>query len=426
MCFLDGNTHKRFLSVALTLLFALVSTHRTFATCTQASDSVAQVTIFGFYKTVPHILLRELDSRPGGQFSWERVDRDRIRLLNLDIIRDAEVQVKQNNISGGKTLVYIVSESNPWYIMPSLGNDNLYGLYAGFKAGYKNLRGRREKLEFETRFGRLQKYRLAYSNPWFGGPLHLFTTLELKRELYLYIFGDYWPVFRIYSNELAFTLGFRPVRKIAIGITASHERIAVNHTPASFSGTGTDKMPSCEPFIEIDTRDWQLYPQRGWYAKASYQKYLDSAISFARTSFDVRRTQSLPGNKILVLRVWSILSRGSIPVYKRAHLGGSKNLRGYYTGKFAGDNVLAGSAEWRLPIGFQPGPQNSVNIGTVLVFFVDTGTTWWQGEHWESKRFHSSVGVGFHFLLQEMVFSIMYGNTGKNLGFLHLASQLHF
>ena len=347
-------------------------------------------------------------------------------MLTLDILRDVEIQVKNDPKTNNKSLVFVVSETNPWYALPVLGNDLLFGLYGGFKVGYKNFRGRREKLGLRVRLGRLKIYNIEWSNPWFAGPLHLFSNIHLQHEEYDYLYSDYSPDFHYHNGEAAFTLGFRPIREIALGIRASYERIEVNDFSVSFSGNGVDKIQSVQPYIELNTRDWEFYPRRGWYAKVLLRKYFHSVVTFKKTEVDIRRYQPITGNRILALRLTSVLLRGNVPVYKRTHLGGSGSLRGYTRGQFAGENKIAGSIEWRMPVGFQPSPENLVNVGLAAVFFVDTGTTWWTGERWPPKRFHSSAGAGFHLLLHEVVLSCMYGHTGRGYGFLHVSTQIEF
>lgn len=67
---------------------------------------------------------------------------------------------------------------------------------------------------------------------------------------------------------------------------------------------------------------------------------------------------------------------GEFPVIDAAFLGGRNSLRGYDRGRFAGDGLLAGSAELRVPV-------DSVKLltrGELGVFvFTDTGRVWYRG-----------------------------------------------
>ena len=388
--------------------------------------TVTSVVIKGNCKTRPGILHRELESSIGKIFDWSILEKDTHALRKLNIIRTAEAQVKRGRNSQDRIILFVVSESSPWHLEPVFGNDSIFGLYGGFVIGYKNFRGLREKMVVEARLGNRSRYAFQWSNPWFAGQLHLFSAMNLWREEYKYLYKDYSPEFQEYNSGISFTLGSHLSAKLAVGSRFMYERVDVGDKSVSLSGSGVDELSVIEAFFELNTRDWELYPRNGWYIRGSAQRFYVVDTHFDKGKLDIRRYQPFIFDNILAIRLQMMLSRRELPVYKREHLGGRGTLRGYPRGEFGGDNTVAGSFEWRVPLGFRPDPSNKINVGLAAVVFYDVGTAWWRQTRVINQRFHSSVGFGFHFILQDLVFSGLYGYAGRGFGFLHIASHIEF
>ncbi len=87
----------------------------------------------------------------------------------------------------------------------------------------------------------------------------------------------------------------------------------------------------------------------------------------------------------------------ALPPYERLLLGGSSSLRGFRTGTFDGDRLLAATAEVRAPI-------TSVLSGAKLglTAFVDAGKVWNVGESMGMAEWHRGAGGGL-FLIASIV-----------------------
>ena len=416
---------SKFLLVVLS--FAIISIPLTLVAQDHSNlPVVASIVIKGNCKTRPGILHRELGSSVGKVFDWSVLEKDTRALRKLNIIRTAEAQVKRGKNPRERIILFVVSESFPWKLEPIFGNDSIFGIYGGFVLGYKNFRGLRENLTAEVRLGNRRRYAFQWSNPWYAGSLHLFSAINVWREEYKYLYKDYSPDFQEYNSGINFTLGSQLSAKLAVGSRFMYERVDVDDKSVSLSGSGVDELSAIEAFFELNTRNWELYPRNGWYIQGSARRFYVVDTHFDKAKLDIRRYQPLFSHNIIAVRLQMMLSRRELPVYKREHLGGGGTLRGYPRGEFGGDNTVAGSIEWRVPIGFRPNPANKINVGLAAVIFYDVGTAWWRQTRVINQRFHSSVGFGFHFILQEMVFSGLYGYAGRGFGFLHIASNIEF
>jgi hemolysin activation/secretion protein len=92
---------------------------------------------------------------------------------------------------------------------------------------------------------------------------------------------------------------------------------------------------------------------------------------------------------VLAARVGGRANIGTYPWYEAAFIGGSDNVRGYRSERFAGDQSFFGTVEARVPLG-------TVNIIFPLRFgiygFADLGRVWVEGE--SSKKWHPGFGGG--------------------------------
>jgi Omp85 superfamily domain len=86
-----------------------------------------------------------------------------------------------------------------------------------------------------------------------------------------------------------------------------------------------------------------------------------------------------------VQRVW-----GAFPYDEAAFLGGQRSLRGYGYQRFAGDAMLYGSAEMRVPIARVL--EHWVPTGIGVFALADVGRVWAEGE--ESSKLHTAGGGG--------------------------------
>lgn len=92
---------------------------------------------------------------------------------------------------------------------------------------------------------------------------------------------------------------------------------------------------------------------------------------------------------VLAARAGGRATFGKYPWYEAAFIGGSDNVRGYRSERFAGDESFFATAEARAPLG-------TVNILFPLRFgvygFADVGRVWLEGE--SSDKWHPGYGAG--------------------------------
>ncbi len=105
--------------------------------------------------------------------------------------------------------------------------------------------------------------------------------------------------------------------------------------------------------LRLDNRDNILNPQSGEYLATSplyFSNLTGSNFSFTLLEVDLRKYCKAPLKSIVALQTFTQLAFGSPPFRMMALLGGENVMRGYYTGRYRDNHLLAAQAEWRLPI----------------------------------------------------------------------------
>jgi hypothetical protein len=145
---------------------------------------------------------------------------------------------------------------------------------------------------------------------------------------------------------------------------------------------------------EIDLRDSEPFPRRGArfvLGAAGYPTFWDSE-GFAESYLTASGywTPGFRGAPTLATRVGGKKVWGEFPIHEAAFLGGTRSLRGYPTGRFAGDAMLFGNAELRVPVA-------TVNLlllrGVLGVHgLADAGRVYLTSE--SSDEWHAATGGG--------------------------------
>jgi outer membrane protein assembly factor BamA len=97
-----------------------------------------------------------------------------------------------------------------------------------------------------------------------------------------------------------------------------------------------------------------------------------------------------------------------IPIYSHFYFGYSERIRGYFNDVFEGENIFAGTIEYRIPFikqrffKWDKAPLEEFSIlrfGVDFVLFGDVGKTWFNGESALKLKYLGGYGVGLNFTL---------------------------
>lgn len=141
----------------------------------------------------------------------------------------------------------------------------------------------------------------------------------------------------------------------------------------------------------IDSRNNNTYATSGTYIKLNYSYAPDffggENFSGSLTKFDLRTFKSLNSEAVLGFNVnYQTLQGSNAPFYLMPQLGNDQMMRGYYTGHYRDQNLLAAQAELR----YRFNPRFGV------VGFLGGGTVYSNG-NLELKGLKPSYGGGFRY-----------------------------
>ncbi len=146
--------------------------------------------------------------------------------------------------------------------------------------------------------------------------------------------------------------------------------------------------------------------KRGWRGHVGFEKaggVLGGKFNYNFYNIELVRYNQLYGPHQLNFRLSGDFSDSPLPRQQILFLGGSSNLRGYDSNKFAGDRRLLLNIEYRLFNEIRIDPSTDAYVGWTLTTFLDTGQTWWYGEKifsdFSLNDFKTAIGFGSSFFV---------------------------
>jgi len=136
-----------------------------------------------------------------------------------------------------------------------------------------------------------------------------------------------------------------------------------------------------------DTRDNILTATTGMYGDVSSvwnNTSFGGEFNYYSFDADLRKYFLVSKSTVIGLQAWVQLKTGDVPFLQLSYLGGSSIMRGYYSGRYRDNNLLAVQAELR--------QQLTTKLGVVL--FVGYGEVADRLKQFAIRDLHQSMGVG--------------------------------
>jgi outer membrane protein assembly factor BamA len=189
-------------------------------------------------------------------------------------------------------------------------------------------------------------------------------------------------------------------RLLRMGATTGWQR-------ATFDGVA-DEFWQVEGDVVVDTRVDPILARNAVYGRASWEHldfgngplatpaqpggYMGYQGPASRTSLEGRGYLGIIGQAVLEGRVLREDSDRPLPPYLQPELGGLSTLRGFRSGSFVGDTLVAMSAEIVLPL------TSPLKLGKLGVSaFIDRGTVYPKGERFSDQTLEQGLGAGVWF-----------------------------
>jgi hypothetical protein len=270
--------------------------------------------------------------------------------------------------------------------LPILDYDDGYGFTYGGRVSTIGLLGARERLSVPLTWGGTRRAALEFERTFSSGPLsRIESTFGISQREN--------PHFELDDQRVEWTAR---AEKSFAGLVRTG--VDTSQSTVEF-GALDDRLWTVGANVALDTRGDPAFPRNavmlgaGW--TGLHVRRLGEAIN--QYTYDTRGYLGLVRQAVLAGRVQYSTADRALPDYERLLLGGAANLRGFRTGTFDGDRMLATSAELRVPI-------TSVLSGAKLglTAFMDAGKAFNVGQPIKDAVWHRGVGGGI-FLIATIV-----------------------
>jgi hypothetical protein len=262
--------------------------------------------------------------------------------------------------------------------LPILDYDDGYGFTYGGRVSTIGMLGMGERLSVPLTWGGTRRAAIEADRTFKKGPLtHIETAFGISQSEN--------PHFDIDDQRVAWTA--RADRSFARVLRTG---VSTSQATVDF-GALDDRLWTVGADASLDTRGDPGFPRNAIFLSAGWNalhvRRLDQPIN--RYVTDARGYLGVIGQAVLAGRVQFLSADRTLPDYERLLLGGASNLRGFRTGTFDGDRLLATSAELRVPL-------TSVMTGAKLGVsaFFDAGQTYDVGQSQKDAVWHKGVGGG--------------------------------
>ena len=224
------------------------------------------------------------------------------------------------------------------------------------------------------------------------------------------------PYFHLDDDRAQVWLGVR--RRLAGPVSAGG---GAGYADVSFNGVN-DRLATYRADVTLDTRTDPLFPRNAVFASVSWDGLDPRRSPYAnRLRVDARGYRGLIGQSVLSLRWQYGVSSAALPPYEKFLVGGAGSLRGYRAGSFAGDKLMAATAEVRVPLS---SPLGISRAG--ISVFADVAAACDHGARLVDTRFRPGGGAGVFLVASILNLSLDVGVREGGHVRVHFTTGLQF
>ena len=390
------------------------------ALAAQQAETVASIQVQGNTATPDEDVRRMADVHVGMPFDATTVDAIAGRLRATKRFESVEVRKRFASIADPSqiALVIIVDEGpvkivmtgdpdSPtrvarkrlpnMLILPILNQEDGYGVTYGARLTLPDPQwlGKRSRVTFPLTWGGTKQAAVDIEKRLEGGVIDRVTaSASISRSENLAYNQDDDRASVWVRGEHEFS------RVLRVGASTGWQR-------ASFEGVA-DEFAQASADVVFDTRVDAILARNAVYGRASvehlafadgqasapltpggYTGYQGSATRYA---MEGRGYLGFIGQSVLEGRIIRQDSDRPLPPYLQPQLGGLRTLRGFATGSFVGDTLVAMSAELVVPL---TSPLKIWRVGVST--FIDRGTVYNKGENFGDQTLEEGYGAGAWF-----------------------------
>jgi hypothetical protein len=293
---------------------------------------------------------------------------------------------------GAAVLRPLTSMRDRLMFMPIVTYTDGYGLSYGGRATFANTLGPRSRVSVPLTWGAVKRAAVEAERSWRRGPLSRIEAGAAlgSRENPFFLAGDRRQEVWLRA-ERALVPGLRLGGRVGWA-DVTFGSPSLEDSPRGFDVD--ERLGTYGLDLTLDTRRDPSFPRDAVYARVAWDALrAGGRPAVNRYTADARGFVGLAGTSVLSVRALYGTADAPLPPYEQWLAGGSSTLRGFHTGSFAGDQLLATSAELRIPL---TSPLKLGKFGVSL--FYDAATTAAHGARLREAPFHRGGGAGLFFV----------------------------
>lgn len=218
---------------------------------------------------------------------------------------------------------------------------------------------------------------------------------------------DYYTEYDNQVMELKFDFLKKMTDNTYLGITTNVKNIRGKHfDDISLLGEERDRTTAVGAglIMSYDSRDFIPNPYKGIYAKLEhiyFPKFIGSTYTFNRTEFIFRYYRQVWKGGVVAFDAQGLFNYGDVSWNMMSLAGSSRQMRGYYAGRYRDKNLIQSQVELRQNIYRRSGAVVWAGAGNVFPKFSEfewghTLPTFGIGYRWEfKKRVNVRLDYGF-------------------------------
>jgi outer membrane protein assembly factor BamA len=329
---------------------------------------------------------------------------DPSQILLVVIVDEGPVRIEMTGDPDRPTRVV---RSRPLKLMflPMLSHEDGYGLTYGVRIARPEVLGRQSRVSMPLTWGGDKRAAIELEKAFAHGALDRVTVgASLSRRTNPFFDEDD-------HRRRGWVRGERQVvRGVRAAGTAGWKRVSFLQANDRLASAGAD--------VVIDTRLDPLLPRNAVYGRAAWEHL---SLRVNRTELEARGYLGLVGQSVLAVRAERQSAGRPLPLYLKPLLGGMANLRGFAAGAFAGDTLVATSAELMVPL------TSALRAGKVGVSaFVDAGTAYDTGTRLSDQRLEQGYGGSLWFSAPFLRLSVAVAHGRGSATRVHVGGSVPF
>ena len=393
-----------------------------------ATEVVAEVRIHGNYRTPDEEVLRLAGLAPGQSIDAFALPAVEKRLRQSGRFDAVEIRKRYRGLAESEDVVVIlivheheIPDEGPGALrpvrklmrsgmfLPILSYTDGYGFTYGARVSFVNTLGRESRVSVPLTWGGTKRaaieadknIRAEFFDRLAGG-----ISISRIENPYYREDDDRQQVWLVMSRQLA--------KVVRFGLHGAFADV-------EFLGRD-DRLTTYGANVTLDSRTDPVFPRDAVFASVGWEGLDPHEYSNVnRFRAEVRGYKGIIRQWVLSLRWQYGHADRSLPPYEKFLLGGASTLRGYRAGSFAGDNLMTGSLELRVPLS---SPLGVTKFG--INFFGDTGAVWDHGTELGRAQFQEGVGGGVFLLASILKLNLEVGFRAHGGSRLHFTTGLQF